>query len=690
MDSPETEKWRRRLERERKSRKEAEKLLEEKSLELYQANVKLTEQSAKELQLQQEQYDSLFDFTLDGIVLLSLDGTVLDTNKEFGNQIGKHSAQLKNLNFRDFHISAGQKHYENLVDQLPSIRVCRYETELYRSDRQTFPVEISLSLIDRGEQNIVQALVRDMTKRNDMIDKLRTAKEEAERSNLAKSRFLANMSHEIRTPMNGIIGVTELLKETQLDSEQSELAQTILVSGESLLEIINQILDFSKIESGSLELENISFSLVECVETSLAGVRAQASNKPIELIGDIDPTLPDGYLGDIVRLRQVIINLLGNAVKFTESGEIELKISARPNRSTKLQSMRLSVRDTGIGIPEDHLAKIFDKFTQVDSSTTRIFGGTGLGLSITKRIVEAMGGSIVVESELGKGTTFHVDLDLPIDENAPISRTPIDFKGQHVLIVDDNATNLAVIGAQCQYMGMHVSSYACSLKAKSALLSSQPRFDIILMDMQMPHLDGMDLIAELRQLATYRRTPIVLVSSLGNVPRGKDASRTYDQFLSKPVLMDPLKRAMNAAIQKQMDESGLEPSTSELPTDRKLRVLIAEDNPINRRVAGKILSQLGHDSETVTNGQEAIDLLDSGETFDVILMDVEMPVLDGIETTRVIKEQFPSPEDRPKIVALTANALKGDRERFIASGMDDYLSKPIRKDTLKEKLYDLI
>ncbi len=682
-ETPENAKWQRSIERERQARKAAERMLKEKTLALHRANKKIGEQANNELKRRQKQYRSLFDFTLDGIVIHELDGEILETNPEFSNLIGQSRKRLKGLNIREFFCPFEARRFENFLTDLTDFGACRFETLMRRIDAQEFPVEISCSLIEIGGRNVVQGFVRDVSRRNKMIESLKEAKNEAERSNLAKSRFLANMSHEIRTPMNGIIGVADLLRETELTSEQRELASTILISGESLLEIINQILDFSKIESGSMELEAMPFSLSDCVESALAGVRGLASAKELELIGYIDPAIWDGYYGDIVRLRQVIINLLGNAVKFTDKGEVELCITSRESTAEGYAGLRLSVRDTGIGIPADQTQDIFDKFTQVDTSTTRIYGGTGLGLSITKHIVEEMGGSIEVESELGEGTVFHIDLQLPIDKEAAPYLDDADFSGYKVLLVEDNHTNLAVLSSQCEYLGMDVVVFDCAMDALDTLKAHPQQFDLALIDMMMPRLSGLALIREFRKMESFSKTPMILASSLGHLPSDASGERTFDEFVSKPVMLGPLKKAIQSASREQIQKRSVQ--SHHMPsTEVGLRVLLAEDNPINLRVAGKMLNQLGHEQEVATTGLQVVNRLQNGETYDVILMDVEMPEMDGVEATAKIRELFPNPKFRPKIVALTANAIKGDRERFIDAGMDDYISKPVRKDKLKE------
>ena len=683
MEQDIEQKWQARFKRERNARKQAEQLLEEKSRVLYEANQKLEKQAQLEAEYQNQRYRSLFDLTVDGVAIHELDGTINDTNLEFCRMIGVTLSDVKQLNFFSFSEPESKSKIEDLVDSAIKNGSHRLETVIVRNDGSTFPVEISSVLIELNEKLVFQSIVRDLTSNYQMIDELREAKEDAERSNIAKSQFLANMSHEIRTPMNGIIGVAELLQETKLDTEQKGLTGTILTSGETLLAIINDILDFSKIESGSLDLEAAELSLSECIESAISGVQVQAGRKNLELACLVDPNLPNHYIGDVVRLKQVVTNLLSNAVKFTAEGEVELRVVATGKSSEGRQPIEITVRDTGIGIEETDISRIFEKFCQVDASTTRKFGGTGLGLSITKRIVDMMGGSIEATSKLAEGTQFTIHLNLLIG-SAPEKKLPsVNFSGKKVFIIDDNQTNLSIMSSQCEHLGMTVKTYSEPKAALEHLLETEETFDIGLVDMQMPEIDGLSVARSLRKAEKFNSVPMVLVSSLGqSVDKDTEKDWPFDGFLAKPILITPLKKGIQSAFQENTEKT----KAHHLPAKKALKILIAEDNPINLKVVTQMLKKIGHQSDSAQNGEEVLAKLDSEEKFDVIFMDAQMPVMDGMEATAEILKRYPDPDSRPRIVALTADAIKGDREKFLAAGMDDYLSKPVRLNTLQAVL----
>ena len=541
-------------------------------------------------------------------------------------------------------------------------------------------------ITESGHDVRLAGTVADMTELLLAESDVEEARDLALEASRHKSAFIATMSHEIRTPMNAVIGMTGLLLHTTLDDEQREFVETVRASGDALLSIINDILDFSKIEDVGLDLEQQPFDLCSCAEDSLELVAATSNAKGLEMAGYIDARCPSRVIGDVTRLRQVLVNLLGNAVKFTAQGEVVLSVV--PDKGTFGEiGLRFAVADTGIGIPADRMASLFDSFSQVDASTTRVYGGTGLGLAISKAVVEAMGGTLEVDSVPSAGSTFHFSVRLPsaaplTEISGPPQETTLD--GRSVLVVDDNPTNRRILRLQLESWGTKVTEADCG-DAAITLVDSGAQFDAALVDMNMPGMTGQELAVWLRSSATAHQVPILLLSSVMDCPTIQPDD-LFSSVLTKPVRRERLRHSLHNAL----SPDGISVVSSDLPevsTRTKLaalRVLLAEDNAINQRLGRLMLEKLGHHVDTVGNGREAIDAVQR-VPYDVVLMDVEMPEMDGLEATRSIRRELPA-HRQPQIVAMTAGALVEDRQACTDAGMDDYMAKPVRLEVLDATL----
>jgi signal transduction histidine kinase/DNA-binding response OmpR family regulator len=533
-----------------------------------------------------------------------------------------------------------------------------------------------ITLVDHLRVTARLAISEEAAKRAEGV--MREARDLAERVARARSAFLANMSHEIRTPMNAVLGFVELILDTELSTEQRRALELVRSSSEALLMILNDILDYSKIEAEHLELEAIPFDVSKVVHATASLLAVRAREKHLELLAEVGPEVPRAVRGDPTRLRQVLMNLIGNAIKFTEQGEVVVSVTATATDGTA--ALRFAVRDTGIGIAADHVGSVFKEFTQADSTMTRRYGGTGLGLAISQRLVTLMGGQITVTSEVGRGSEFQFSITLPID-SAPTTRSAAlaSLGGRRILVVDDNQTNRRILRDMLAAEGVSVDEAATAADGLEAL--RRTRYDLAILDVQMPDMDGFQLATAVLGDKKIARTNLLMLTSAGQ--RG-DGERCRElgirAYLTKPLSRADLLEALGTVLAGSERETGDVITRHTIAESRKsLRVLLAEDNPVNQQVAVAMLVKRGHEVQVTSNGREALDAI-TARDYDVVLMDIQMPEMDGFEATHAIRA-LPKGKDVP-IIGLTAHALSGERERCLSHGMTEYLAKPFKAHEL--------
>ncbi len=652
------------------------------------------------LRLSEERYRTLLEDVRDGYYEIDLHGKFTFMNDILAEMGGDATENAIGRSFGEYTTTKDTrmlfKKFNQVFQTGQAEKSIQYEL-VPKDGSPVRHIEATASLMhdENGTPVGYRGMARDITERVVAQRELRKAKEAAESANEAKSNFLAMMSHEIRTPMNAIIGMTGLLLDTPLGEHQRDYAETVRTSGEALLTIINDILDFSKIEAQKLELEMQPMDLHDCVESALDLVALRAAQKGLEVAAVFSEGTPPGIVGDVTRLRQVFVNLLNNAVKFTEKGEVVLSVSAQgePEPDGRME-LCFAVRDTGIGIPAERMDRLFQAFSQVDASTTRRYGGTGLGLVISKRLVELMGGKMWVESEPGVGTTFFFTIKgQPTTEGvrtrAHQAHTQPDLLGKRVLIVDDNPTNQKLLQIQVRGWGMEPVVTGSPHQALEWIAAGQ-RFDLGILDMQMPDMDGIMLAAEFRKFQDAEEFPLMMLTSLDwdGSPKALEEAE-FIARMTKPVKSSTLYNTLVEIVSGEppeesdsaMQAKAMPLFDPEMGKRLPLKILLAEDNQINQKLALAILDKLGYRADVAGNGLEALEAV-ARQRYDVVLMDVQMPEMDGLETTRQIISRWPAPADRPRIIAMTANAMEGDREACLAAGMADYLSKPIRVDAL--------
>ncbi|MDG3005452.1 hybrid sensor histidine kinase/response regulator [Paludisphaera mucosa] len=680
-----------------RSREQLEGVVRERTSELGEANralqAEIAERTRTELALRDREarLGSIVESAVDGILVIDHRGVVESFNPAAQRIFGYSSDEVLGRNIKMLMPAPYREEHDGylanyLETGIPKIIGIGRDVTGRRKDGGTFPMELAVSKTPTSDGIKFTGIVRDVTQRKRDESDLTEAKLAAESASKLKSEFLANMSHEIRTPMNGIIGMTELALDTDLDPIQREYLGAVKISADALLTLINDILDFSKIEAGKLDLDATDFDVREMVGEALKPMAVRASEKGLELACEIEADVPDVLVGDPGRLRQIMINLVGNAIKFTMEGEVVVKVGREAGSGDADLSLHISITDTGIGVPEDKQQRIFESFTQADGSTTRKFGGTGLGLAISRRLVELMGGRIWLESRPGVGTTFHFTAKLPrcLVASHAAADASADFRGMRTLIIDDNATNRTILERVVIGWGMTPTlcdSGLTGLEAMSRAVDEGRPYSLVLLDAMMPEVDGFEVIRRINADPYVVGATILMLSS---------AAQLYDavsyremglsRFLIKPVrpsdLLAAIRQGLGGRSVPRHDPST--PDTTPGPSaNEPLRILLADDNAVNQRLGARLLEKQGHAVVVAGDGRQTLELLAGGH-FDMVLMDIQMPVMNGFEAAAAIRSREVLYGGHIPIIALTANAMKGDKEQCLQSGFDAYVTKPIR------------
>jgi two-component system sensor histidine kinase/response regulator len=616
------------------------------------------------------------------------DARILHVNQAACRYLGYSRPQLLRMKICDIDPDFTEEIWPSHWADLKKHRSMTIESQHKRKDGSFYPAEVTLNYLEFNGKEYNFAYIRDITERKRIEEELRGAKESAEAASQAKSEFLANMSHEIRTPMNGVIGMTELALDTELTPEQREYLESVQASADSLMTVINDILDFSKIESGRFDLDPLHFDLRDSICDTVSTLALRAHEKGLELACQIQPDVPDALVGDVRRLRQILVNLVGNGIKFTDEGEVVVRVE---NETLEDDEVRLhfTVSDTGIGIPPEKQLIVFESFAQADGSTTRKYGGTGLGLAISTQLVEMMGGRMWVESTEGQGSTFHFTASFAVEQDqlSDVISEPENLRSLSVLVVDDNATNRRILQDMLSNWGIRpvvVESGPVALKALEEAHSASSPLDMAILDVHMPDMDGFMVAQEIQKNPNLRNTVLILLTSAG---RPGDNALCQDlhisHYLVKPVKQSELLNVIMSCLDTTQHRSLQDEQTSAPvgPSATSLSILLAEDNPVNQRLAVRILEKRGHVVTVAFDGKEALASYQTQE-FDLILMDVQMPMMDGFETTAAIRKKETQSGSHIPIIAMTAHAMKGDMERCLAAGMDSYISKPVKAEEL--------
>lgn len=683
-------------------------VLHQWAVELEETNTRLAREVAerkrveKELRQAEAKYRSIFENAVEGIFQTTADGRYLSVNPALARIYGYETTEalmssLTNISGQLYVTPARRSEFARLLQEKNT--VSGFESQVYRHDgRVIWITENARAVRDpNGALLYYEGTVEDITEHKQAEEELRQAKAAAETAARAKSEFLANMSHELRTPMNAIIGMTELALDTNLTDEQREYLAIVKDSADALLELLNDILDFSKIEAGKLDLDPIDFYLRENLEMTVRTLAIRAHKKGLELACHIPASVPDALVGDPGRLRQIVINLLGNAIKFTEQGEVVMDVSIVSQTQDEIV-LHFAVTDTGIGIAPEKQQLIFQPFTQADTSTTRQFGGTGLGLAISSQLVDMMGGQIWVESEVQKGSIFHFTARFGLHEGVT-PPPPVEQEGLQdlpVLIVDDNATNRRILEELMTHWGLQPTMVESGQEALAVLqkaVENEEAFPLVLLDAHMPFMDGFAVAERIKQSPALAGATIMMLTSGGHPG---DAARCRElgitSYLTKPIKQSDLLNAIFGALyfsSATTDAASIDSPSSTPTNPLTLPLLLVEDNAINQRLALEMLKRRGYSVVVANNGKEALAALDR-QTFALILMDVQMPVMDGFAATAAIRRQEQATGGHIPIIALTANAMNGDRDRCLAAGMDAYLSKPFQARQLCQAIEGLV